>query len=193
MEETNEFRYDDEDSRVSLSEALAPRVKRDQPNISHLEDAVKFDDAGRPYLDLKVGDTLVIERHTPFLPGKPWLDTKPYYVNDVDQATGNLKLFVEDLQQHAKDNFVMGLKAGNLYKKVPLFGRWDSPPKSKPVVLVPAKPQLTEYGEPVKKGRGRPKGVKNRSKEEIKAAKAAEAEVKAIRKAARLAKRSSKK
>lgn len=185
----NENRYEYGDERVSLSDALAPRVKRDQPNISHLEDAVKYDAAGNPYLDLKVGDTIVIERHTPFLPGKPWLDTKPYYINDVDQTTGNLKLYFEELQQHAKDNFVMGLKAGNLYKKVPLFGRWDSPVRSKrePVTpVVVSNPELTEYGEPVKKTRGRPKGSKNRDREVV----AAEKKEKLEARTSRLAKRS---
>ena len=131
MMETIESRYDAVEDVESSGSA---KPKKDQPNISHLEDAVRFDEAGRPYLDLRVGDTLIIERHTQFLPGKPWLDTKPYYVNDVDQATGNLKLFFEELQQHVKDNFVIGLKHGCKYKKMPVRGRWDVVPRA-------AKPQ----------------------------------------------------
>lgn len=189
MEETKYFDSANEDY-VSLTEAMAPKVKRDKPDISHLEDAVVFDESGRPHLDVQVGDRIVIERYSGVLQDRPWLDTKPYYVNGVDQETGVLKLYFEELHQHARDNFIANLEIGNVYKKMPADGRWDSPPKVRYVPKAPVQVQLTEYGEPIKKGRGRPKGVKNRPKDVIEAEKKANAEMRMAKRAARLAKRS---
>lgn len=188
MEETKYFDKADHEY-VSLQEAMAPKFTRDKPEIGHLEDAVMFDEAGHPYLDVKVGDRIVIERYNGILKDRPWLDTKPYYVNDVDQASGKVKLYFEELQQNATDNFLVGLRLGNLYKKMPADGRWDAPPKPKaaPKVFVPV--QTTEHGEPVKKGRGRPKGVKNRPKEVIAQEKKMQAEARLAKRAARLVKK----
>jgi hypothetical protein len=193
MEETNEFKFFEAsvDTGPSLSEIMAPKVKRDKPDISHLEDAIKLDESGRPYLDLKMGDQIVIERYSGILNDKPWLDTKPYYINDADQVTGKLKLYFEELQQHATDNFLLGMKIGCLYKKMPANGRWDEPPKVKPVAKVVAPVQFTEHGEPIKKGRGRPKGVKNRPKDVIQAEKKEKAEMRLAKRAARVAKKKS--
>ena len=195
MENTFETRYDmsDEDKAI-LAEATgsAPPKPRDMPNIDHLEDAVKFDEAGRPYLDLKPGDKVVIERHTSMFKDHPWLDTKVYHLNEVDQATGVLKLFYEELHQHARDNFVAGLLSGGKYKKLPTTGRWDVAPKVVRKVQAPVQspsPAPANGEQPVKRGRGRPPGVKNRPKDVIVAERKALKEARLAKKAARLAKK----
>lgn len=195
MEETKEFKFFDasDDSGPSLSEIMAPKVKRDKPDISHLEDAIKYDENGHPYLDLKAGDRIVIERYSGILNDKPWLDTKPYYINDVDQATGKLRLYFEELQQNATDNFVGGLKIGNVYKKMPSYGRWDLPPRVKATPKVFAPSSSEEQPSTGEKRRGRPKGVKNRSKDVIEAEKKMKAEARLAKRAARLTRKKSNK
>jgi len=161
------------DRQDAEEEGQVARKPKDAPAIDHLEDAVKLREDGRPYLDLRPGQRLVIERRTAGFPGHPWLDTKAYYINDVDQETGLLKLFYEELQQHARDNFITGLRVGSRYKKVPADGRWDSPPRvrSKPQPPQQEAPAPIQPGE--KRGRGRPKGVKNRPKGVIEAERSA--------------------
>lgn len=195
MENTTGFGTEltDEDRQVlaQMSGSVAPTSK-DMPSIDHLEDAVKFDEAGRPYLDLRPGQQVVVERRIQMFPEHPWLDTKVYHINEVDQATGRLKLFYEELQQHVRDNFVGGIRVGARYKKLPKVGRWDVAPKvvRKPAPQQEAAAQAADpSGAPAKKGRGRPKGVKNRSKEVIAAEKEALKEARLARKAARLARR----
>ena len=199
MEQDFEFRGIKGDSEAgrapTMAEILRPKVQRDKPDISHLEDAVKVDEEGHPSLDLQVGDRIVIERYSGILKERPWLDTKPYYLNDVDQVTGKLKLYFEELQQHATDNFIAGMKLGNVYKKMPSNGRWDAPPR---VVRKPEpRPISIDNGtvdqSTEKKGRGRPKGSKNRSKDVIEAEKSERSSARLAKRAARLLMRSNKK
>lgn len=179
------YEMSDEDFRTAISSSTGPRPK-DMPRIDHLEDAVKLDGEGRPYMDLMPGQRVVIERHVAMFPGSPWLDTKVYYINDVDQSTGAMKLFYEELHQHARDNFLEGLRGGSRYKKLPAIGRWDAPPRERrqPVAAPPPAPTgPVTPGE--KRGRGRPKGVKNRPKEVIEAEREALRAARAARRAAR--------
>lgn len=184
---------DDDDDRhdkfrATLSDLLAPRRSKelDRPDISHLEDAIAPDPlTGQPVLKVRAGERIVIERRATILegPNKPWMDTRLWWVNAVDQERGLLKLFDEGLRQHGSDSYIVGLNAGQVYKIPPKDRRWDAPPPKRKVEPKPV--QLTEHGEVVKKKRGRPKGSKNRASDVIKAEKQERKEAKAARLARR--------
>jgi hypothetical protein len=158
----------DDDDDNDLSAALKPKAPRDMPKIDHLSDAIVVADDGTLDVKVLVGSRILIERRSSVLNGGPWLETKMYDVREIDPEIGLLKLWDQELHHHARENYKIGLDVGSKYKLPPVKGRWDAAPK-----LVPVKPQqpvvLNAEGDPVKKGRGRPKGSKNRSKDEIKA------------------------
>lgn len=193
---TNDFTDEGGEFKRSLADILQPRRDKelDRPDISHLDDAILKDPlSGLPDVRVRMGDRIVIERRSYVLKESPapWLDTRLWYVNGVDRDRGVLKLFDEELQQHGADSFVFGLAAGQVYKLAPKDGRrWDVAPKKKrvPAPAVVGAPAPTNGEEPKKK-RGRPKGSKNRSRDEVAADKAQKVAVRAARKAARLARR----
>lgn len=174
----------------SLSAALAPARSKgvDRPEIGHLDDAIVSDPlTGLPVLRVRPGDRIVIERRAYVLRESPapWVDTRLWWVNDVDVDRGVLKLFDEALMQHGTDSFVAGLRAGQVYKLPPDDGRpWDAPPPKVKRAPAPS-PQVNEHGTPIKKKRGRPPGVKNRSREEIDAERAEKRALAAARHARR--------
>lgn len=167
----------------------APVKPVSKPDISMMPDALDAD--GKPMF--VAGDKIVIERHTSLLAGNPYLDTRTFRVNSVDMETGRLELFDESLPQHATDNWLTGVAMGNVYKfaRGPVViktKRRGRPPKPKADVAV-----VTQAADGGKKRRGRPKGSKNRSKDVIRAEKAAKAKERAAKKAARKAKKGGKK
>ena len=118
------------------------------------------------------GDKIVIERYSSFLKGKPYLDTKTYRVVRLDEFTGRIHLFDEQLDQNAIVNWKESLKFGTIFKLATAKMNISTKkkrgrPRKNPIETEEVKPA----GE--KKGRGRPKGAKNRPKEEIKAEKEA--------------------
>lgn len=157
-----------------------------RPDISWLEDAVTVNSDGSVYLHFDVGARIVIERYALTIPGNPWLDTQTYVVQSIDPASGVLQLWNPDLYQSALTNFKLGLQHGFKFKLAPTRGasigkKRRGRPRTKPEAPKVEKPE----GEK-KKGRGRPKGIKNRPKEVIveeKKAKAAEASAKRARRA----------
>lgn len=168
----------------SALDALASRKVVNKPDISGLPDGIV---GGMPAF--KDGDKIVVERYVMFLAGKPYLDTKTYRVLSVDAFTGKVALFDEALSQHALINWKAGLTNGSQVIKLAV-GKVDvstkkkrGRPRKNPVAPKEEAPQ----GE--KRGRGRPKGAKNRAKEVIKA----EKEEKKARRAAKVAKRKPKK
>jgi hypothetical protein len=190
MEESFSFSADviPEEARASL--LGAPTKPVNKPEIGHLPDAIVD---GFPVFD--VGDKIVIERRAIVLRGAPYLDTKTYKVLKVDLSNGVINLYDEELNQFAMDNWKTGLVHGHVYK----FARGGSVstkrkrgrPRKNPVEAaapVAAAP-LGPDGQPVKKRRGRPAGVKNRPKDVVAAEKAAKVQVRAAKKAARAAKR----
>jgi hypothetical protein len=101
---------------------------------------------------------------------KPWLDTKTYTVQSVDVASGFVSLWDDDLRRDATTNFIEGLKAGYRFKLVTKKGmqigakKRGRPKKNPTGIPEQAKPvELDSNGQPVKKKRGRPPGVKNKS------------------------------
>jgi hypothetical protein len=177
---------------VAMSAKEAHRLAT-RPNIDDMVDAVAKDDLGRPILLAKPGEKLIVERFATILRGRPWLDTKTYTIQSIDEATGKVHLWDDELQRTALTDYIGGTAAGYRFK-LPIKGRAISSARKrgrpKKVVPVTQQPvvQPQEQGE-VKRGRGRPKGVKNRDKETIAAEKKAVADVKSAKKAMKKAAR----
>jgi len=141
-----------------------------KPMISHLDDATVTADDGSTLPLFAEGEKIVIERRCSTLIGKPWLDTMTYTVKTIDDDTGVLRLWNDELRQHAYGNFITGPKNGDVYKLVskvrgvPTVGKKKrGRPRKNPEL--PVKPPPVA-GAP-KRGRGRPPGSKNRPKEVI--------------------------
>lgn len=154
---------------------LGSKATVNKPDISRLPDAIVGGVA-----QFREGDKIVIERYSSFLKGKPYLDTKTYRVVRLDEFTGRIHLFDEQLDQNAIMNWRESLKFGTVFKlatgKVNVSTKKKrGRPRKNPIGV-----EETPKPEGEKRGRGRPKGAKNRSKEEIKAEKEAK---KAARKA----------
>lgn len=158
----------------SFSDTVSPdaleaitRKGGNKPDISRLPDAIVGGAA-----QFGPGDKIVIERYSSFLKGKPYLDTKTYRVVRLDEFTGRIHLFDEQLDQNAIVNWKESLKFGTIFKLATAKMNISTKkkrgrPRKNPIETEEVKPA----GE--KKGRGRPKGAKNRPKEEIKAEKEA--------------------
>lgn len=176
--------YSDNLSAAQINQLNAPRKVVGKPDISGLPSAIGPD--GFPVF--VAGDRIVIERYASFLQGNPYLDTRTYRVEAVDLISGKVNLWDESLCQYAIDNWRHGIKIGQVYKLslgrlVSSKGKRGRPRKNPVVSPVVA----TTPGE--KKKRGRPKGVKNRSKDVIRA----EKKEREIAKAAKKTKRTTKK
>lgn len=156
-----------------------------RPAIDDLPDAVTRDTMGRLVLLARPGDKLVVERYATVLPGKPWLDTKTYTVQTIDEATGRVHLWDDELQRVALTDYIGGTKAGYRFK-LPIKGRPTVASKKKrgrPRKVQPVTTPTTDTkGDDAPKRRGRPKGSKNRSKDEIRSEKTLKAAKKRARK-----------
>ena len=172
--------------RESITSLLASEAKErarlaSKPVLDALEDAVELDDAGVPTFTVAPGDKVVIERYATILRGSPWLDTKVYTVESIDGVTGTLRLWDDEEKCHAMTNYITGFAAGFKFKVPPSRGGMPSsqrrrgrPRKSPPPGTTGASP--ASGGEPVKRGRGRPPGTKNRPHDVVAAEKRAKAE-----------------
>lgn len=157
-----------------IAEALAPVAEVRKPDISKLHLAYEDVDGERLAL-FGAGDRIVIERHASMLQGKPWLDTQTYVVQSVDDETGVLRLWNPDLHQFAMGNFITGPERGDDYRlagdrRNPIGKRKRGRPRKNPIVPEAVIADGTPL--PAKRGRGRPKGVKNRPKDVIEAERA---------------------
>lgn len=133
---------------LSLPEDTARERKR--PDISPLADAIVD---GEP--QFRVGDRIVIDRVT-LDSRRAWFDTRVYEVLEMD-PNGRLSLWDVEKRHHALSDFVKGPQHGYTFK-----------------LTIPAAVVETveiQVDPPVKRGRGRPPGSKNRPKEVIKAEK----------------------
>lgn len=158
-----------------IAEAMEPVAEVRKPNISMLHRAVEEVD-GELLPLFAVGDRIVIERHAHSLPGNPWLDTQTYVVQDIDDETGVLRLWNPGQNQFAMGNYITGPERGDDYRlagdrRNPIGKRKRGRPRKNPVE--PIAPLVDGQPLPVKRGRGRPKGVKNRPKDVIAAERAA--------------------
>lgn len=185
----------------SLSAKEAQRLAT-RPNIDDFADAVVRDELGRHVLLVRPGEKLIVERFATILPGRPWLDTKTYTVQSVDEATGRVHLWDDELQRVALTDYIGGTKAGYRFK-LPIKGRKITSKRKRgrprkvvapaPVAQPTAAPVATNPdGTPVKRGRGRPKGAKNRDRETIAAEKKVKAAARAAKKRAKVVKAAKK-
>lgn len=175
------FNEDEETITPETIEELADVEARDaarmanRPMIDHLPDAIERDEFGRLVLRAQPGEKIIIERWASCLKTRPWLDTKTYTILTIDEATGVVRLWDDDLQRTAMSDYVKGTKVGyrfklptrkgmNIGKK--RRGRPKKNPTDAPVEKVESAP----------KKRGRPAGAKSRSKEVIAAEKKAKVE-----------------
>jgi hypothetical protein len=166
--------------RESITSLLASEAKErarlaSKPVLDALEDAVELDDAGVPTFTVAPGDKVVIERYATILRGSPWLDTKVYTVESIDGVTGTLRLWDDEEKCHAMTNYITGFAAGFKFKVPPAKGGVPTSQRrrGRPRKIIPpgqekpSTPSLDADGQPVKKKRGRPPGVKNRPRDVI--------------------------
>jgi hypothetical protein len=155
-------------------EFVAPEVREQKrlsrkPSIDHLKDGVLATDDGLggkmfvPVFD--VGDRIVVERHSQLLPGNPWLDTRVYLVKDIHDEGGLVHCWDEELQHYA----CMAFDRPDVQriKLPPKRGNPFRAPRASDGKPLQNSSVLRGEDAPKKKGRGRPKGSKNRPKEEI--------------------------
>jgi hypothetical protein len=158
-----------------------------RPNIDHLPDAVVKDEMGMWLLLAKPGEKIIIERFSSIFPGRPWMDTKVYTVHSVETVSGNVYLHDDDLQRITTTNIEQALKYGHRFKlptvKVNLTTkRKRGRPRKNAIAPTPSKAAVAPTDEaPVKRGRGRPKGSKNRPKDVVAAEKAAKKATKKLK------------
>lgn len=169
-----------EDEVGEFDESSDARNAR-RPDVSHLDDALADVDGTLVPL-FGIGDKIVIERTNILHPDRPWLDTQTYTVQDIDDVTGDLKLWNDGFQQFAASNFIQGIAYGYVFK-LPSGTRIGKTRRgggkrgrkvarvasSAPATPEPKVPLVTEAEVPVKRGRGRPPGSKNRPKAVIEA------------------------
>lgn len=169
-EATETYRRETDEEEDFLVAGLSPEqraAKREakKPNISHLTDAVGELPDGNKIALFDVGDRIIVQRNLAWALDQ-WLDTKAYVVRSIDDDTGIVKCQDDEMGHHA----VVGFKhPGQVFKFAPKKGNPFKAPKVEKAPVVELAP-----GE--KKKRGRPKGTKNRSKDLIKAEKAAKKE-----------------
>lgn len=164
-------------------DARRARWQSRRPRILHLKEAVTRipGEGGEPdeLLPLfDVGDRIVVDRCTSLLRGDPWLETIVGRVRSIDDETGLVTMFDE-----AGDPRMMLVRYTNFkdvlhdFRLAPARGN----PFTVSAVRQAAKPE-PKPGDPPKRGRGRPKGSKNRAKDAIEAERAAYRKLKEERK-----------
>lgn len=132
-----------------------------KPNIDHLVDGTVTMDNGELLPLFDVGDTIVAERHISLMPGHPWLDTRVYVVNRIDDETGAIHCTDPEYHHYA----CIGYKSP--FTRIKLCPKGTNPFKA-PKAEKPAAAPAADGSPAPKKGRGRPKGSKNRPKDVIK-------------------------
>lgn len=133
-----------------------------KPDISGLSDATT---GGIPNFD--AGDKIVIERYASFLKGNPYLDTRTYTVMTLDTFSGRLGLYDESVSQFASANFIRDIRSGNVFKladghTVSTKKKRGRPRKGPMLSAAETAAAAALAAATPKRGRGRPKGVKNR-------------------------------
>lgn len=162
----------DDDVQKQINEMVnAPARAAQKPNIDYLEDAVvETDEHGVVFLP-QVNDGLVIQYP------QNWRDTTYYVIRKIDYETGSVSLWNPKMGQWGLTNFINAKKHGLILKMPPegasglrmalaLGQRKRGRPRKNPLQQALAQP-VEKSG----RGRGRPKGTKNRPKEVIEAEK----------------------
>lgn len=173
INETDLLNSEDDVQKQIREITLAPARSAQKPNIDYLEDAIiETEEHGFVFLSTE-GDGLIIQ-----FP-QNWRDTTYYIVRRIDYETGAVALWNPQRKQWAGTNF-FDAKRFDLVVKIPPEGashlrmalalgqRKRGRPRKNPVEAATAEP-VEKSG----RGRGRPKGSKNRPKEVIAAEKKA--------------------
>lgn len=167
------------ESTIIASNANAERREDDdthdvvKPDISHLSDAVvDVDGVGRVFLP-QVNDYVVVEWEA------PWCDTMLFLVTKIDDSSGVVMLWSKQRGNYSTTNYKNAHEAGTIIKLVPEDANIDK-------IYAALKPQKSVKSQSTalrtavdivptverRKGRGRPKGSKNRTIDEINTANA---------------------
>lgn len=159
-------------------DARFKRWQSQRPSIDHLPDGMITGDG--TYLPLfDIGDRIVVERVTTLLPNKPWLDTIVGKVRSIDDETGLVSVYDEDTDQRNPTvrfvSFGPAHRDHHVFKLAPKVGNPFDVAKVARAAIKEAR-VLADGSKP--RGRGRPKGSKNRPKDVIKAEKLARREEK---------------
>jgi hypothetical protein len=177
---------EDDDALLS-DDALRQRYEALKPNIKWMEPAI----VNGLFLPTK-GDYVVIEMTAVVVRGRHWLHTRVFQLVDAPLSNGNLNLWDPIRKQYARSNWLDGLRHGFDFRRPPkgcnpetciesYSRRKVAQPEEEvePVnprtaalnsLQTPAPLQkqvvVQQTGDGQKRGRGRPKGVKNRSNQE---------------------------
>jgi len=154
------------DADVGLSRAERhQRWQSKRPPIEHLKDGIAVLGDGSSVVLFDVGDRIVVDTRTSLLKGLPWLETIVGRVRSIDDDTGMVSLYDEDSDFRSPRARWASFKDGLACFKL-------APAKGSPFIVTEVKVQPT-VPQPGKRGKGRPKGTKNRPKAVIEAEKAA--------------------
>lgn len=163
----------------------------DRPFIADLPDAVVPSPAGLIFLP-KLGDKVVVEYTEP-TQGNRWVSTRTGSVSFIDPSSGNFLCTDDARGQSFGSNYLTYMSNGVTIKLA--MGALKKRKRKVAAVVVnkAAKPEVSRATSPEqKRGRGRPKGSKNRPKEVIEAERKKLAAVKAGKKKFRALKRGRK-
>lgn len=159
VEETSDFTF----AYLAKQEAKERARLASRPNLDALPDAVVKDDMGRMILLTRPGERLIVERFATVLPGRPWLDTKAYTVTSIDEVSGVVHLWDDALQRQAMTNYIDAIRHGYRLKLTTRGMNISSQRKrGRPKKMQTAAPVQQATAPEEKRGRGRPKGSKNR-------------------------------
>jgi hypothetical protein len=160
----------EEEERITVDDTLSQeqrfqRWQSKRPPIDHLIDAIAATSEGLvPLFD--IGDRIVVDCRTDLLQGTPWLETIVGKVRTIDDETGLVTINDEDSDYKLpKVRYVSFKRALYTFRLAPTKGNPFEPP-------APPKPEKPQRM-PGQKGRGRPRGSKNRPKEVIQAERSA--------------------
>jgi len=157
-----------DDSVLTGDEGLSYEVRMarwqaKRPPIDHLKSGIMVDPSSGATLPLfDVGDRIVVDCRTGLLKGSPWLETLVGKVRSIDDDSGLVTLFDEDSDPRCPTIRYASFKR-------PLFTFCLAPDRGDPFEPPPPPKKEKPQRLPGQKGRGRPKGSKNRPKDVIKA------------------------
>ena len=166
---------DENSSNLSSAAVEAKRLAK-KPDVSHLKPGTVEAPDGEVYPIFKEGDRIVVERSCSFLKGNPWLDTYVYTVDSIDDETGVVRCREEETDHLATVSFKSPHQRVFLCPKGNPFTETAKKAMAKEKAREPS--QESEPSDK-KRGRGRPKGSKNRPRDVIVAEKKAKAAAKA--------------
>lgn len=163
----------DGDEAETISNELLTQNERERrrlerkPSIDHLKPGTAIVD-GEVLPLFNVGDRIVVERSISFRLDHPWLDTRVYKVISIDDDSGVVRCFDDELMHNAYVGFKDPHSIVKLYpaKGNPLVGKKR---RSLGKIEKMIRAQQVADGDAVeapKRKRGRPAGVKNKPKEQ---------------------------